>query len=150
MSRPSILHKAEAAFVTALRSRQAIGPLAACHLYEGQSVDITSTVQLPAVTVTASAPVELVFEGGIFDLKLEIRIETQIDAEPTTPADDIHHLRVEALRDFLEDFDALTAALGLAPPRLSLSSLKLESPGEQQSQEDRTLVSVIPYAIEAS
>jgi len=149
MSRPSILHKTEAAIIAAFRTITT-GPLAGCNFFEGQSVDIEGTVEPPAVTGLASDPVEITFDSGMFDLKFILKIETQIYQEPSTPADDPHHARVQAARDFMEDFDLLTQALATVTPCLAVSSVKLESPGEQQSQGDNLQVTEIPYCLEVS
>jgi len=79
-----------------------------------------------------------------------VRVETQIYQEPTTPADDVHHDRVQAVRDFLEDFSAMSSALAATSPALAVSSLKLEAPGEEQSQEDNVQVTEIFYSAEVS
>lgn len=57
----------------------------------------------PSLVFTASNPEQLSYDAGIYELKLNACLSTEIFDEQVTDAEDTHRERLEVLRDMLED-----------------------------------------------
>ena len=156
-ARKSILIQTEKAIQAYLVSAKVDTNLEICTIYVGHSAKATIQITPPDIILAASDVAPFGVEANIYELKLKAIIETQVDDEPTDDDEDTHHDRVAVLRDLLENFDALFAAVNhpASPandPRsvtnFTLSCLNFED--EMQTQADRRLITMLTYYVAAS
>lgn len=117
--------------------------------------DIFKNLTLPAITFQITNTEQIALDCGVYECKMTASIETQTDDEMDTPGQDIHHERVEALRDCLEDVYYLQSVIN-APaagpdPRTvqnyTLSTLVYADETEENT--DRRFITHLFYEITA-
>jgi hypothetical protein len=133
--RKSVAHQAELGFQSYLTGNSVGTVLQPCTGY---------------VVFTGSKPKQLGYDSGLYELTLTARLETQIDDDMSTPDVDVHAARMEALRDLLEDFDAVFQWMNFGTtsspvPCFGVSALMFNDDGERLMNEDRRLIAEFDY-----
>jgi len=101
--RKSVDSQTEKACVAYIEGNQSDTVLSPCKAYAGGLVDVPSILTPPYILFTASAPEQIGFNSGIYELTLTAKLVTQVDDEMDTIGQDLHRERLEALRDMMED-----------------------------------------------
>ena len=114
---------------------------------------------LPAITFQGGRPEQITWDCGIYEMTLTVTLETQVDDEQLPiqiqEAEDIHHARVEALRDCLEDWTQISTYINQPasePDNRTVKSYTLSSilfKDEIEELKDRRFLTTIEYEIEA-
>lgn len=117
--------------------------------------DIFENVTLPSLIFKGDHAEQYVLDCGVYELNLTAMLETQVDDEQDTPGQDIHHERVEALRDCLEDFYVIQPAINApvsgpdtrAVQNYTLSAILYND--ETEELKDRRFITTMHYVITA-
>ena len=156
MSRLSITSQTEKAFAAYFNAKKS-GVLATVNGYEGQSGIPGEEVKLPSAIFIASEPSQVTYDVQIFEIKLTVKIETSLDTSPTNIQGDMHHKRVSAMRDMIENFQVLYAAVNHPlPPATDTRAVRDYTlsccyyEGEGQGEEDRRIITDLNYNVVAS
>ena len=104
----------------------------------------------PLVVFTGSSAQQVGFDSGMYELTLTARLETQIDDDMSTPGDDIHGQRMEALRDLLENFNTVFAWFQSSSPLSCFGVTGLVFTSERLMQQDRRLIAEFDYYLAAT
>jgi len=155
----SITPQIEAALTAFLNHIKTLAPtaLGPVNMYPGQSVDLNEPYAPPSIIAAASGMKPLTYLDPLHEGMLKFTVETQIDDDSTIQdATAVHHARVDELRAWLDNFDAVAAIVN-APPSpatdnrpvkdFTLSALAYEN--ETQLQADRHLVTELDYHVAA-
>jgi hypothetical protein len=159
--RKSVAHQAELGFQSYLTGNSVGTVLQPCTGYAAHQVIANpldglgnpagfATLTPPFVVFTGSKPKQLGYDSGLYELTLTARLETQIDDDMSTPDVDVHAARMEALRDLLEDFDAVFQWMNFGTtsspvPCFGVSALMFNDDGERLMNEDRRLIAEFDY-----
>lgn len=164
--RKSILNQTEIAMQAYIRSVQGVSALAPVNVYAAQQLTLIqppqpgqpvtfANITPPNLIFRASSPTQFVPDVLIYELRLEATLETQVDDEMDVAGQDIHHARVEALRDALENFETVylavnkpTGADTRVVKNFTLSSIVFEE--EDQANEDRRFTTTLNYYVLAA
>ena len=149
MSRKSPTHITEQAMVNVLTLNRPSGLTGVTFLTAyGQ---FTPTITLPRIVFQVTRATEVAYECNVFEVEMDCIVETEVDDEVAglSATKDTHRNRVEAVRDFLENMNALWPLIngltGITDPPFALSSLMYQS--ESESLVDRTLTTRISYEL---
>ena len=154
--RKSVTSQTEKALVAYIKASQSGTVLQPCQVYAGGLVDVPSTLTPPWVIFTASSPEQMGYDSGIYELRLSMCLATQVDDEMEVAGQDVHRERLEALRDMVENFALVSAAVN--PPasgpdtrtvtNFTLSALTYID--DETKDEERKLVTETTYYVCAS
>lgn len=154
--RKSVTSQTEKAFAAYIQASQSANSLATVSIYAGGLVDVPTTLTPPWLIFTASAPEQFNNDCGIYELKLTACLATQVDDEMDVVGQDVHRLRLEDLRDMLENVPLIQSFVN--PPvsgsdsrtvqSFTLSGIVYEDDDTKESE--RKLITDISYYICAS
>lgn len=150
------MHQTESAFVGPVKAGIAGTVAGQLNVYCAHEVYVNQVLTTPYVILKASNPQQFGYDSGIYEHDLEVAILTQADDELTAATlNDIHHQRVEIIRDIMENFTALRLALNApAAPNpdkrtvtggYTFSAIKYT--GETQEFEERKMATLLKYYV---